>query len=187
MKYLLLFITINIFPILICAQSTKDLDEKYGFRHFKFGSSPSQISNIRKQKDQYSKNPLVTTYDYVGKDIEYVANVKIKNISLTFYDNKLASIHVDLKDVTKEEFTAAEYKHVLIWLEQVYGKNWKLPLNEDGICLNGAIWAGEKVNLELLRLDFSKSKSDPIHFGFICGYINVFEKNLKKKIFESEF
>jgi hypothetical protein len=40
----------------VLAQSLNDLDIKNGFRHFKFGSSPSQIKNIVKNSEQDLQN-----------------------------------------------------------------------------------------------------------------------------------
>ncbi|MBS1573056.1 MAG: hypothetical protein JST62_11725 [Bacteroidetes bacterium] len=61
------------------------MDIKNGFRHFKLGSSPSQIKNIVKQKNQFSKNPNVVEYDYVGSDIDNIFNVKVDKINLRFF------------------------------------------------------------------------------------------------------
>jgi hypothetical protein len=188
MRLPIIFFFLVIFQNLIFAQSTKDLDAKNGFRHLKFGSAPSQISNIVKQKNQFSKNPLVATYDYIGNDIEYVANVKVKSIDLTFFENKLTSIGVRFGDiVTNKEFSYLDYNTIFIWLKNSFGDDYKLPKNNDGAILNGAIWVGTNVKLELLRIDFSKSKSNPNERSFINGTIHIIDKKLNQKIYDSEF
>lgn len=170
------------------SQSTQNLDLKNGFKQFKLGSSPSQIKNIIPQENQYSQNPNVKAYDYVGNDVQYIANVKIDKIDLHFFKNKLFMISVSFGNMEdKTDFTYVDYKNILSWLEQAYGKNWVRPTNEDGTIVNGAIWDGKKVRLEFFRTDFSKSLTNPKDYGFISGYISVFDKNLNKQMYSDEF
>lgn len=169
-------------------QSTQNLDVKNGFKHFKLGSSPSQINNLVPQEQQFSQNPNVKAYDYVGTDIQYISNVKIDNIVLHFFKNKLFMIAINFGDLyTNSDFTYVDYKNILTWLEQAYGKKWFSPTNDDGTIVNGAIWDGKKVRLELFRTDFSKSNTNPKDYGYIGGYISVFDKNLNKQMYADDF
>lgn len=173
---------------LIFGQSVNDLDIKNGFRHFKLGSSPSQIKNIVKQENQFSKNPNVVAYDYVGNDIDYIFNVKVDEVNLSFFKNKLFSIRVSFGNLEQsQDFEVYEFNSILYALERTYGTDWVRPKNDEGIILNGAIWDGKNVRLELLRLDFSKSKTNPKDYGFISGYINIFDKKLSNEMFSSDF
>ena len=184
-KIVILFILIS---NLLSAQSTVNLDLKNGFRHFKFGSNPSQIKNIVIQNDQYSKNPNVKTYDYVGDGITNVSNVKVETVKLNFFKNKLYSIGVQFVDADNpKDFELYDYNKILSALEQTYGKEWIVPSNPDGVITNGAIWDGKKVRLELLMIDFSKSKSNPKNYGSNDGYIHVFDKKLNDEMYSSEF
>ncbi|WP_161531342.1 hypothetical protein [Riemerella anatipestifer] len=177
-----------VFSVIVFSQSTQDLDLKNGFKQFKFGSSPAQIKNIIPQKNQYSQNPNVKTYDYVGNDIQYIANVKVDNVILYFFKNKLFLIGANFGNMESQtDFTYVDYRNILSWLEQAYGKDWIQPNNSDGVILNGAIWDGKKVKLELIRVDFSKSITNPENYGYISGYISVFDKNLNKQRYSDEF
>lgn len=173
---------------LFFAQSVKDLDAKNGFRHLKFGSSPNQIKNISKNENQFSQNPNVVEYIYTGTDIDNIFNVKVDRVSLGFFKNKLYSILVSFGNLeTSTDFELYEFNDVLSALERTYGKDWFTPTNKDGVIINGAIWIGSKVSLELLRIDYSKSKSNPKSYGFISGYIGVSDNNLMKEVFSSDF
>lgn len=177
-----------LFSNIIFAQSLNDLDIKNGFRHFKLGSDPSQIKNIIKQEEQFSNNPNVVAYDYIGENIEDVFNVKVDKVALHFFKNKLFNISVTFGNLIKStDFEIYEFNNILSALEGSYGTEWVKPTNDDGIILNGAIWDGKNIRLELIRNDFSKSKSNPKNYGFISGYLNVFDKKLMNEMYSSEF
>jgi hypothetical protein len=170
------------------AQSLKDLDLKNGFRQFQLGSDISQVSNIIKDENQFSKNINVKQYLYVGEDIDNIFNVEIDKISLSFFKNKLFSINVSFGNFRNNlEFQKFEFLKILAALERTYGEDWKVPINNDSIFLDGAIWDAKNVTLELLRLDFSKSKTNPTSLSFISGYINVYDKKLLNEMFSSDF
>jgi hypothetical protein len=179
-----LLFTVN----LIFGQATHDLDAKNGFKHFKLGVSPSQIKNIIPQEKQFSQNPNVKAYEYIGKDIQFVSNVKVERITLHFFKGKLFIITIEFgKMKTRTDFTYLDYNTILSWLEQAYGKSWVTPSNEDGTIVNGAIWQGKKVVLELIRRDESKNYLNPIDYGYISGYISIYDKVLNKQMFSDEF
>lgn len=167
-------------------QSLNHLDVKNGFKHFKFGSSPKQIKDIEKVTNQFSQNPDVVEYYYTGKEINYISDVNIYRIKLSFYKNKLFSILVSFGDFD-DDFDEIEYNSVLYSLERLYGKNWNNPTNKDGKIINGAIWCGKVVNLELFRIDYSKSKSEPYDYGFISGYMSIENKDISKQLILEEF
>lgn len=181
MKIILLIYLIA-FPIICFSQSTKDLDLKNGFRNFKLGSSPDQIKNIKKSDFQFSKNPNVTKFTNIGKDNIYIFNVKIENVDLSFFRNKLFSIRVIFDDMTADNnFELSEFNSVLTALEKTYGNIWSSVENEDGVFLNGAIWEGDKVVLELLRIDYRKK------YNNIGGYMHIYDKKLIKEMYSSDF
>ncbi|AZI40074.1 hypothetical protein [Epilithonimonas vandammei] len=182
--FLLIIISSNIFY----GQSLNDLDIKNGFRHFKFGSTPSQIKNIVKQTNQSSQNPKVVSYEYIGEDITNIFNVKVDNIYLSFFNNKLFSVGVNFGNMENvKNFEIYEFNNILTALENTYGTKWVAPSNKDGVVLNGAIWDANNVRLELVRIDFSKSYTNPKDYGYISGYINVFDKKLMNAIHSSNF
>ena len=150
------------------------------------GDSPLQIKNLVIQTNQKSENPHVATYKYIGKDIEYVAGIKVDNIILSFFKNKLYSIGVNFGDFEQIQFTHNEYTTLQEYLEQSYGDKWLLPLNNEGRTLEGAIWKGKKVTLELFRRGYGQ-KNNLNDYDYVGGYIHIFENNLNKQLYDSNF
>lgn len=181
--YIVLFVLTNLCSF---GQSVNDLDLKNGFRSFKLGTSPSENKNIIKVEKQNPAFPNVVVYKYLGKDLESVFGIKVESVKLSFYKNKLFSISINFGDFGKS-FELYEYNTILSTLKQVYGAKYQNPSNEDGIIMNGAIWDGKHVKLELLRIDFSKSITNPTDYGHINGYIQVMDKKIMKEMFESQF
>ena len=171
---------------LVISQTTNDLDVKNGFRNFKLGSSPIQNKNIVKNDNQNPSFPDVITYKYIGKDLESIFGVNVESIQLSFFKNKLMGIRVSFGDIGKS-FELHEFNSIKGFLEQVYGTKWYNATDEDGIIVNGSIWDGKNVKLELLRIDYSKSKTNPKEYGFVGGYINVMDKKLMQEMFKSNF
>ena len=187
MKKILILLCLILSNIAV-AQSVRDLDAKNGFRHFKLGSTPAQNRDIKKQTRQIDKNPNISEYVYIGNGIKTVFNVPVSEVRLTFFKNKLCSIQVDLGDIGEDnEFTVAQFQNVLSILEKAYGKQWYEPSNSSGVIMNGAIWDGAKVRLELFRVNFSKSYHNPSNYDHNSGYIQVFDKEMNRQRALSEF
>ena len=167
--FLPMFILINGY-----GQSLNDLDIKNGFRHFKFGTPPSQIKNIVKVPGLL-EYPNAVYYKYVGSDIDYVYGIKVDKIELMFFNNKLCHIMIFFDDCKE-----SEYYGLLRVFEEVYGENWvKLTSgSKDEVMLNGASWEGKNV-----RLDFYRSRMR----GVVGGYIEIFDKKLLTAMYASEF
>ena len=186
----IIFLFSIIISNVIFAQSVKDLDMKNGFRHFKLGSTPNQIENIVKTESKNDQNPNVSVYTYIGKDIKTVLSVPVSDIRLTFFENKLCSIYVMFGEIDKE-FTRDQYQSILLVLEKTYGRVWYKFINDTGSITNGAIWKGEKVQLELLRVNYSKEDLEFLEydqkFGFILIYDKQMEKQMEKQRNLSEF
>lgn len=184
----LLLICILILTNTAFGQSLNSLDIKNGFRNFKFGTSPAQIKNIVKESRQSSKNPYVVDYNYIGNDIKNVFNVKVDKVTLSFFKNKLFNITASFGNLENlEDFELYEYNSILFALERTYGTRWVKSSNADGDILNGAIWDASNVRFELIRFDFSKSYTNPRDYGYISGYINVFDKKLSDEMYASDF
>lgn len=180
----IIFLFSIIISNVIFAQSVKDLDMKNGFRHFKLGSTPNQIENIVKTESKSYQNPNVSVYAYIGKDIKTVLSVPVFGIHLTFFENKLCSICVMFGDIDKE-FTIGQYQSILSVLEETYGRIWYKPINDTVSIINGAIWKGEKVQLELLRVNYTNLEflEHDQNFGFIL----IYDKQMEKQRNLSEF
>jgi len=163
-------------------QSIADLDLKYGFKQFKFGITTKQVSNIIKNKDQWDKNPNISEYIYTGTDLKYLYDVKVKEISLTFYKNKLYSIIISFGSPFIE-YTNSEYNLVQYSLEKTFGTVWNSPSNETGQIIKGSIWSGNKVTLEHLMLNFSKENGG----NQKVGYVHLYENSIQKLRLKDEF
>lgn len=183
-----LFFVIALFVSFSNYGQNSKLDLKNGFRHFKLGTSASQIKNIKINANQISKNPRVKEYIYTGTDITTVFNVNIESITLGFFNDKLFDINVSFGNIeNKVDFSVTNYKSILSSLEETYGTDWKQPSNHKEIITNGAIWSGKKVTLELFRIDYSKDKDEPVNYGFIGGYLHIFDKKLMKEMYSSDY
>ena len=181
-NYVIVFI---LFYQLCNGQTINDLDNKNGFRFFKFGSSSSQIKNIIKDKDQHSKNPKVISYTYNGSEIKTVANVEVEWISLTFFEDRLYNVGVHFGDgKDKKEFSDRDYNFVKQALEYSYGKySGKITMNDYDV-IDGLVWNGKKIRLDLKYVNFYKN--DAVN-SFKRGYIVIYDKEISKLKYSSEF
>lgn len=188
MKKKLLITILILTTNFIFSQSVLDLDIKNGFRHFKLGSSPNQIKNIKKTSNQHSKNPNVAEFLYVGDDIIYISNVKVGDIKLSFFKNKLFNIAIEFGDLMQSKnFEEEDYMAILSSLERTYGKDWSILSDKDNVIIDGAQWVGKNATLELCRLDFSNSKKFPKDYDFISGFIAVYDNKLSNEMYSTDF
>ncbi len=144
----------------------------------------SQLKNIIKNETTTDKNPNVTEYLYKGNDLNYLYNVKVEEICLTFYKKKLYMISIRFGSSVKE-YLDSEFNLVQYSLEKVFGDQTFKPTNESGQIVNGFIWKGKKVTLEHFKLDFSKGYNDK--FNHLLGYVDLYENNMQKQRLNDEF
>jgi len=176
--------------ILICfsvyGQSILSLDEKYGFKKFKFGTSSKTYSDLVTEESFYSDNPYIKQYGYNGSDLKSLFNVEITSIHLTFYKDMLCVISLYFGNIkTHSEFTDEQYNILLYCFENSYGKKWFRPENEDGTIIKGAIWVGDKVKLDFYRIDSEKNSVNKSPFYVIGGMAQFSENNLYRKMLDS--
>lgn len=190
MKHLSLWVLLLFASCMVNGQSVQNLDIKYGFRQFKFGMYPSQIRNIVKNEKGIDKNPNVSEYIYKGDGINYLYNVKVNQISLTFYRKKLYMISIGFGS-NGHEYSDSDFNLVQYSLEKAFGEKTSNPTNESGYIVGGEIWKGKKVTLEHFKLDYSKDYSrDTIakyHFLVLVGYINIYDNDLQSQRLKDEF
>lgn len=180
-----LFIILFLFIVsLSFSQNLTNLDNKNGFKQFKLRSTPDQIKNIEKVENQYSKNPLVTEYKYIGNDIKAIFNVDVERITLNFFKNKLFSIVIDFGNKEKE-FTDTDFKLISYSLEETYGKDWKKAKTDENI-LMGSAWIGKKVELDLAKLFYIEKRTSPT-YNYIKGYIGIVDIELTRQMHQSDF
>lgn len=177
MKKTFRLILIFLFSINSFSQTTKDLDEKNGFKQFKLGTKPENYSKINISIESY-KNTVV--YDYVGKDINELYSVPIKRITLHFYKEQLMQITIWFSD-QETAYTEDNYKTIQNYLIATFGSSFT---NSDGF-LNCSNWRGKKVKLQHAR-DFLEDQKmeglNPYH-----GFISIIDEELFKKKLSDQF
>lgn len=174
--------------IILClsvyGQSVSSLDEKYGFKKFKFGTSSTLYSNLVLEKSSYPGNTSIKEFKYIGKDLKRLFDVEIESVQLTFYKDRLCNITLSFGSLeTHTEFTEEQYNVLLYCFENSYGKKWSRADNESGEILNGVIWVGNKVKLEFIRIKSKKYKNDPLDVVF--GYAAFYEETIYNKMIDS--
>ena len=165
----------------IFGQSVRDLDEKNGFRDFKFGTGLYlYLSQVERSKEgDFLKNPDITTYKLKNAPTT-VWGVKTDRIGLTFFKNVLSHVSIDFGSIYSD-FTEDEYNKLVGFLESLYGDSYYVNTNSkysNSLILKSSIWDGRNVRLELIRVKYKD--------GIINGYINIFDKNLNHKMLSSE-
>jgi hypothetical protein len=171
MKYTFYLISIVLLNNAVIAQSINDLDLKDGFRSFKLGTSLNLFKNLSRNKDQYSKNPNVSEFTYIGDDVKEVAHIPVHDVSLSFFKNQLFSISVNFGG-KGSHLTHDQYENIIAYLEAAYGQNWSRSAI-DGYMVEGCHWIGKKVHLELARYDYSQKYNTD--FDYVNGYIHIFD------------
>ncbi|MGV0968963.1 hypothetical protein ACTS9U_13410 [Empedobacter falsenii] len=169
----ILIITTNV----LNAQSLAQLDIKNGFRNLKLGTPPSSISNKISVKTNFDN---VKIYKYTGKDINSVYGIKVSEIKLHYYNNKLMTITINFGDAFDgPEFTISQYNSIITSLEGVYS-NDNSNLIQNSNVLRGTKWVGQKVDLEVVMFNSS-------HYGFNTGYLNIYDKKLMRDYNNNQF
>ncbi|MDG4945107.1 hypothetical protein NMK71_01655 [Weeksellaceae bacterium KMM 9713] len=172
--YVILFLVLGVITF---AQSVKDLDAKNGFRHIKLGSHISEFKGVLEESDFLSERANVKTYNYIGGDIKELFGVKINSVSLYFYKNELFFIYLGFED----PFELHHYMDLKKNISNSYGNKTFYARNSNGSVVNGAIWQGEKVRMELNRVDHTKHKYKPIDYEYTTGYMVIIHRELRKK------
>jgi len=179
MKYVLTFLTFFTTATFCFSQGTAQLDAKYGFKHFIFYTSPSKYSSEIIKIKSWDPNPKISEYEYVGGKLNDLFGVVIDKVSLTYYENKLASIRIDFGN-SEQEFIQGDFERILYSLKNLYGNGNGLSFDdEDFIMYGGRKWIGKKVSLEILRLKYKDNN--------ILGYISLSEISLFNKRIKDEF
>jgi len=164
------------FTIIVCnysfGQYNPKLDEKNGFRTFKFGDLISKYKG--KIKQTYSNY-----YEYTYPQPNSVFDEKWDNLVLQFFDNKLGYIQVQFKSNNEYLYTS-----LLRNLEVVFGESNPCP-NSKLVELKEVHrnqWEGENVDMAL----FMYNESSEIKGDY---YINIIirNKNIIKSSLDNQF
>lgn len=169
-KIILVIFLINCCIFNLLGQNLSKLDINNGFRKYKFGMSPKQMANIKKE-DYSPKRQNVDVYSYTRNDIDMVYGVKIDRISLSFFKNKLFSIQVVLGSIYVK-YEDQEYAMIQDALESNFGTRKYICGSNDPNILNCHIWDAKIIRCEHVRLHQSeKDGSRNPDFNYIAGYI----------------
>ena len=163
----------------VYSQSASELDSKYGFKKFRFGMSPSQIGNLTAYSAGKSfKN--VDIYKYSGGDISEIRGIRLQDITLYFYNQKLYRISVDFGSPI-QLFSEIDYQIINESLIASFGRGYEIKNKYQGdmLILSSSFWDGRKVRMEYTRVNLKPDASDK--YNHIVGYILFIEKNLNEQ------
>ncbi|ESU23792.1 hypothetical protein FEDK69T_12020 [Flavobacterium enshiense DK69] len=175
MKYkltLLFFIFINSIAI---SQNLSNLDVKYGFNKFKLESSYTLHKNNLSYK---TTDNNVKYYEYIGKDIKSVFGVKIDEIWLGYYKNRLYTISIDFGAISD-----SESQNIIKELKKMFGYQ-ELITNSEGETYKyewAIAWETQKTYLQANRMSCS--------FQFKPCAVSIFvnSKKIETEILNSKF
>lgn len=160
-------------------QVISKLDSYNGFKQFRFGKSAASFKNLELIKSTMNlKN--VTTYNYIGKDITDFSGVKIVDIRLDFFNNKLYKVSIGFSDFNKNDYSIGEFNVVKMALTSNFGEPNECQFTDPAM-LNCAIWDGNNVRLDNIRMEMSGKPS-----SFATGYMLFIDKNLESQQQASE-
>lgn len=173
---MLLFMSFLLAPkTYVFGQSVKQLDERYGFKSLKLGTTPNL--SISKKIDSWDRNANISKYTYTGNDMGSIYNVPIKEVDLTYYKNRLMSIHISFND----GFSVSDYDLILYSLKQVFGEGNNCNVKDPDFSLSSCRkWVGAKVEMEILRLYYQKNNK-------WIGYLLIVEKSIQQQRISDEF
>lgn len=169
--YKILIIIILISPLAI-AQSLQKLDDKNGFRNFKFGSPYSSwASQLTFQK---ITDANINVYNYNGGCCDSFMGVKIAKITLGFSNNKLEQIVIELdkNNSTDISFKLKEYRTIADNLSLEFGK----PSNYTSDVDTGEIktfWYGNNITMALYSFYYGYKKGA---FNYLILVVNPKQK-----------
>ena len=159
------------------SQSPELLEEKYGFKIFKFGT---RIDEHQDSLKEWSPNdlqyPLVKHYQYTGNCCQALYGVEMEHILLSYYKDVLFEVMV-----TFNRFSEQEHRIISGSLEQLLGQPQVVEPLLHNLALNqttGEIWKSSRVHLELIRYK---------EMGAWVGYMLVQESEIYTRSLADEF
>lgn len=155
------------------------LDSYNGFKQFKFGKPASSFKNLELVKSTMNlKN--VTSYNYTGKDITDFSGIKIADIRLDFFNNKLYKVSVGFSDFDQNDYSIGEFNVVKMALTSNFGEPNECQFTDPSM-LNCAIWDGNNVRLDNIRMSTIGKPA-----SFASGYMLFIDKTLESQQQASE-
>ena len=161
--FILLFLFIQILSSSnsIVAQSINYLDEKFGYKDLKFGTSKKLLES--KIYDCTEDGWCLI----IGDNYRKIRNVDLKNVWAKFYDGTLFLIILDINGKSNVEN--------LLWLYvDTYGEATKV--DEDEMLFS---WIGDSV---ALQYDINMDKNENVTASATIGWIIYLDKELEKEL-----
>ena len=179
--HLLSTLFVLLMPFVLLSQNLDKLDKVNGFRKFKLGSNVSSFTNLKVQPTNIKLNS-VRNYTYTGDDILDFYGVRIEEITLSFYKNRLFQIGLHFGTIFKE-YTYQQFDLVQTNLEANFGSDYhKIVPSPHAEILNGYIWDGRTVRLESLRLNLAeRDGSRNPRYNYIEGYLLFTHKKIQQE------
>lgn len=129
------------------AQSTDQLDEKYGWQNFKLNSSLNSFTKY---------NPvLITPGQYYLKDISAlkIGDYDLERIELFFKEDKLVRIFITIDDLNRTKID-----EILNALIKNYGRYTTFRSSSYPVMTSQMIWKGKKVSLTYSWTSYSEGE-----------------------------
>jgi len=131
MKRLTLFFTISLMSALVYGQNLKALDEKNGFREYKFGIDTSAIPNLK--LTETDNTGLTRFYEKTDEKLS-IGDAEIESIAYGFYKGQFYSVLIKTKGYSNS-------KALLEMMRELYGKGY-----QSNQFIETYIWFGKLVN-----------------------------------------
>lgn len=140
-------------PLLTFSQTLKKLDEKNGFKVFKFGLPPDSVDSYLME---ISEKGGVKYYSVIDTALLKIGDTKLESITIGFYKNQLTYISIATKGYTNS-------RSLLDVFKKAYGSGYKSnPYIED------YSWWGKTVGLSYDENSATRDSSSLMYSITIC-------------------
>jgi hypothetical protein len=154
-------------------QNLKKLDEKNGFREFKFGDAYGKWAS---QLKLLNTTNGTTSYIYNGNCCETLMGVKIEKISLDFINNKLSTISILFDEFNSKDVShkLKEYSNIKDNIIKEYGEPTKMEVKKDEGKID-TYWEGQKTAMLFFSTyqGFEKGVTNILIITLISNYTKL--------------
>lgn len=160
-------------------QNVGDLDTKNGIRNLKLGASSELYAGKLTAKTPFFTNPNIKEYYYQDSSFTSLFGVPIKDISLSFYKNRLMDIQIGFPNT----FSQKQYVLILNGLQSAYGNGQDCTIDNDPTVSqhSGNGWVGQKVRMEFHRYYYTST-----NYNGWTGYLSIVEKSIRAQMIKDE-
>lgn len=168
MKNIIVF-ALLLFGFMSNSQTSNKLDEKNGFREFKFGDT---YSKWEAQLELIETTNEKSSYNYKGNCCESFMGVKIDGIALEFSNNKLNSITIvfDNNNSSDVSIKLNEYSKIKDKIIEDMGEPIKVKKDANTGKID-SYWLGQNVAMDLSS-QYRGYKEGILNLLIICTYKN---------------